>query len=90
MATERRAKTTGETSVAAVRPDLGSEHRSAVCAFLTRMLGDPTLAEDLTQATLLKAHTARASFRAESSEKTWLVSIAMNVAYSPWNATDVS
>ncbi|MDH3200114.1 MAG: RNA polymerase sigma factor [Myxococcales bacterium] len=63
-----------------MRPDLWSEHRSAVRAFLTRMLGDATLAEDLTQVTFLKAHTGRASFRGDASEKTWLISIAMNVA----------
>lgn len=80
MGTQRRAKTRRQTAVAAVRPELWSVHRSAVRAFLTKMLEDPTLAEDLTQVAFLKAHTAQAAFRAEASEKTWLISIAMNVA----------
>lgn len=41
-------------------------------------LGDRQLAEDAFQETFLKAWKAREHFRGESSEKTWLASIAVN------------
>lgn len=41
-------------------------------------LRDKALAEDATQETFLKAYKALDSFRRESSEKTWLMRIAMN------------
>ena len=41
-------------------------------------LHDKALAEDATQETFLKAYKALASFRGESSEKTWLMRIAIN------------
>lgn len=42
-------------------------------------LKDASMAEDAVQETFLKAYRHMASFRGESSEKTWLVSIAVNV-----------
>ncbi len=42
-------------------------------------LRDRELAEDATQETFLKAYRALPSFRGESSEKTWLMRIALNV-----------
>lgn len=44
-------------------------------------LHDQGLAEDATQETFLKAYKALDSFRGDSSEKTWLMRIAMNT----WN-----
>lgn len=41
-------------------------------------LHDKGLAEDATQETFLKAYKALSSFRGDSSEKTWLMRIAMN------------
>lgn len=41
-------------------------------------LGDRALAEDATQETFLKAYRHLSSFRGESSEKTWLMRIAIN------------
>ncbi len=42
-------------------------------------LKDVSLAEDAVQETFLKAYRHMESFRGESSEKTWLISIAVNV-----------
>ena len=42
-------------------------------------LQDRTLAEDAVQETFLKAYKGFAQFRGESSEKTWLTRIAVNV-----------
>ncbi len=42
-------------------------------------LKDVSLAEDAVQETFLKAYRHMDGFRGESSEKTWLISIAMNV-----------
>jgi len=44
-------------------------------------LRDATLAEDAVQETFLKAYQHLDSFRGESSEKTWLYRIAMNVCH---------
>lgn len=41
-------------------------------------LKDLALAEDAVQETFVKAYQAMATFRGESSEKTWLMSIAIN------------
>ena len=41
-------------------------------------LGDAALAEDAVQETFLKAYRALPNFRGESSEKTWLMRIAVN------------
>lgn len=43
------------------------------------ILHDETLAEDAVQETYLKAYRALESFRGESSEKTWLFRIGVNV-----------
>jgi len=44
------------------------------CAFLK----DTSLAEDAVQETFVKAYQAMAAFRGDSSEKTWLMRIAIN------------
>ena len=41
-------------------------------------LKDPALAEDAVQETFIKAYQAMATFRGDSSEKTWLMRIAIN------------
>lgn len=66
--------------IAAAPPESLAAHRSAVSGFLARMLGDSSLAEELTQETLLKAHAARAGFRAQASVRSWLIAIALNLA----------
>ncbi len=45
------------------------------------LLGDADLARDAVQETFVKAYQALPSFRGESSEKTWLMRIAMNVCH---------
>lgn len=42
-------------------------------------LRDMNMAEDAVQETFLKAYNALSSFRGDSSEKTWLYRIAVNV-----------
>ena len=44
-------------------------------------LRDKTLAEDATQETFLKVYRGLDGFRGESSEKTWILTIAMHVCY---------
>lgn len=52
-------------------------------------LGDPALAEDAAQETMLRAWRNYSSFRGEASERTWLIAIALNVCRdllrSPWH-----
>jgi RNA polymerase sigma-70 factor (ECF subfamily) len=47
--------------------------------FAAYSTGDPDLAETIAQDTLLRAYNSREKFRAESSIKTWLTGIAINV-----------
>ncbi len=44
-------------------------------------LRDKTLAEDATQETFLKVYRSMDAFRGESSEKTWILKIAMHACY---------
>ncbi|HVY46222.1 MAG TPA: sigma factor, partial [Minicystis sp.] len=48
-------------------------------AYLTRMSGSPTLADDLVQETFLRMHRARASFVAGGAVIPWAYAIARNV-----------
>jgi RNA polymerase sigma-70 factor (ECF subfamily) len=59
--------------------ELVRKYRPRLLRFVTFSLGDPDLAESITQDTLLKAYNARGSFRGDSSVNTFLVSIAMNL-----------
>jgi len=55
-------------------------YQSRVFRFLLATLRDRDAAETLTQETLLRAWTARASFREDCSVGTWLIRIALNLA----------
>jgi len=58
---------------------LVERHAQDVYAFLAYRTGDHHLAEDLLADTLERAYRARARFdRRRASEKTWLISIALN------------
>jgi RNA polymerase sigma-70 factor, ECF subfamily len=56
---------------------LARRHGPALSRYLQRLVG-PTLAEDALQETLLAAYRGAGSFRAESSVKSWLFTIARN------------
>lgn len=59
-------------------------HRGQIFRFLLASLRDAELAETLTQDCLLKALRSWRSFRGDSSVKTWLTRIAMNVRNDYW------
>ena len=54
-------------------------HQTALLRLCYLSLRDEELARDAVQETFLKAYEALDTFRGESTEKTWLVSIALNV-----------
>jgi RNA polymerase sigma-70 factor (ECF subfamily) len=58
---------------------LARAHRARIFRFAAYSTGDPDLAETIAQDTLLRAYNSRGEFRAESSVKTWLTGIAINV-----------
>jgi RNA polymerase sigma-70 factor (ECF subfamily) len=58
--------------------ELVKTHRARLLRFVLYSTGDADLAETVAQETLLKAYNSRASFRGESSVKTWLTGIAIN------------
>jgi len=56
-----------------------ADHQTALLRMCCLHLGDLALAEGAVQETFLKAWRALSAFRGESSEKTWLMRIAINV-----------
>lgn len=59
--------------------ELIDEHQTQLLRLCYLYLHDAQLAEDAVQETFLKAWRTGASFRGESSAKTWLTSIARRV-----------
>jgi RNA polymerase sigma-70 factor, ECF subfamily len=59
-------------------------HRPVVYRFLLASLRDADLAESLTQECFLKAYRYRLGFRGESSVRTWLLRIAINLRKDHW------
>jgi RNA polymerase sigma-70 factor (ECF subfamily) len=55
-------------------------HQRALYGVVLGIVGNPLDADDLTQEAFIRAHRRLASFRAESSLKTWLTRIAINAA----------
>ena len=58
---------------------LMEEYGSALLRMCALYLKDADLAQDAVQDTFVKAYRHLREYRGESSEKTWLTSIAMNV-----------
>ena len=56
--------------------DLVRRHRDALFGYLRRMAGDPGAAEELAQATFVRAWESLSGFRREARFKTWLFRIA--------------
>lgn len=54
------------------------QHGDAVWTFVYASVRQSDLADDLTQDVFLRAFTGAASFRGESSARTWLLAIALN------------
>ena len=72
---------------AAASPDRGRDeaftrmvtaYQGAILRMCFLYLRDPTLAEDALQETFFKAYKRMDTFRSESAERTWLMSIAIN------------
>ncbi len=47
--------------------------------FVMRLVGNETLADDLTQEAFLRAQRSTSTYRGKSSERSWLCAIAMNL-----------
>ncbi len=60
--------------------EIFNRYARPVMGFLRDLLGDRTLAEEMTQETFVRAYRARGSKRAETRISTWLFGIALNVA----------
>ena len=60
---------------------LVDQYQESVLRTCFLYLCDKTLAEDATQETFLKVYRTMDSFRGESSEKTWILRIAMHACY---------
>ena len=58
--------------------ELVEKHQTALLRTCFLYLRDRSLAEDAVQETFLKAYRSMGSFRGESSQRTWLMRIAMN------------
>ncbi len=65
----------------------GAGEREAVRAFILKLVADPSLADDLVQEALLKAHRSASRFKGDASRKSWLHVIALNVVRDHFRAT---
>ncbi|HYM00945.1 MAG TPA: RNA polymerase sigma factor [Blastocatellia bacterium] len=70
-----RAAATGDSEAF---EQLYRNHYRRVYSLCLRMLGDPTLAEDLTQEVFLQVYRKIGSFRGDSAFTTWLHSLTVN------------
>jgi RNA polymerase sigma-70 factor, ECF subfamily len=61
--------------------ELFNQYNSLIYRFILLMTNSKEEAEDLTQEVFIKAFKGLASYKGESSYKTWLYSIARNVTY---------
>ncbi len=64
--------------------DVAQQYRPLVFRFLLASSRDADLAETLTQECFLKAYRNWSSFRGESTAKTWLMRIAINLQKDLW------
>jgi RNA polymerase sigma-70 factor, ECF subfamily len=72
----------GQERVASELDDIDQlvhRYRARLLRFVAFSIGDQDLAESIVQDCFLKAYNARASFRGESSVRTWLNHIALNM-----------
>ena len=58
-----------------------------VRAFVLKLIGNPSLADDLVQETLLRAHKSEAGFKGDASRTSWLCAIALNVMRDHFRTT---
>ena len=68
-----------DNQLAQIFTRLVEEHQQKLLCISYIYLKDRTLAEDAVQETFLKAYKGLDSFKENSSEKTWLIRIAINV-----------
>jgi len=80
---------------------LFEEHRSAVFAYVYRLVGNREWAEELTQAAFLRVYDARARLPEVRNRRAWIYRIATNTAFNalkrwrrflwlPWHEADVA
>lgn len=92
------AETPGDEGAAQVA-ELFEQHRSAVYAYVARMVRDVHLAEELTQETFLKVYQARDRLAEVENVRAWLFRIATNTCLTtlkrnrrfrwlPWEAAE--
>lgn len=81
--------------------ELFGEHRSAIFAYIWRLLGEREGAEELTQETFLRLFNAREQLPGVINRRAWIYRIATNLclnaikrrrrfAWLPWHAGEVS
>ncbi len=65
----------------------GVDEREFVRAFVLKLVGEPSLVDDLVQETLLRAHKSGSGFKGDASRTSWLCAIALNVTRDHFRAT---
>jgi len=64
-----------------------SAHRPAVLSFITRLVGNRALADDLTQEAFFRATRTGKRHRGEASPRSWLCAIALNLVRDHYRAS---
>lgn len=60
---------------------VAEQHRASIHRYVSRLVRDPTLADDLTQETFLRVHQHLAELKDPAALEGWLYRIATNVCY---------
>ena len=63
--------------------------RANLRRFVIRLVGNETLADDIVQEALLRAHRTDAGFSGRSNRRTWLAAIALNVTRDHYRRASV-
>ncbi|MEJ2125819.1 MAG: RNA polymerase sigma factor [Alphaproteobacteria bacterium] len=63
--------------------------RANLRRFVIRLVGNETLADDIVQEALLRAHRTDAGFSGRSNRQTWLAAIALNVTRDHYRRASV-
>lgn len=79
-ATRSEASARADAEIRALYTRLVEDHHRSIYNYVVRIVGEPALAEDLTQETFLRAYRALGRLPEDANHRAWLFRIATNAA----------